>query len=394
MQYRFSQAISNTPKSFIREILKLTQSDEIISFAGGLPNKDFFPVKAIAQAAQVALTQNGESTLQYGMTEGYTPLREWIVKRYQDKGVNINKDNVLVVSGSQQALDLLGKVFLDIGDVVALEKPSYLGAIQAFQMFQPQFEEVTLDESGVNLAQLANVMQTSQAKFFYGIPNFQNPTGLTYSLEHRQALAQYLIDNNQLMVEDDPYGELRFIGETLPSVYSLAPDNVILLGSFSKVCAPGMRIGWVVANNEIINQLVTAKQASDLHTSILSQRVLFEYLQANSLDEHIEKIRTGYKAQRMAMVNALKEYMPEGISFTEPEGGMFLWVTLPENCSALDLMPIAIKHQVAFVPGDPFSTVEGGAKRHMRLSYCTVDSEKIVEGIKRLAAAIHEYQNR
>ncbi len=392
MQYRFSTAITNTPKSFIREILKLTQSDEIISFAGGLPNKQFFPSDAIAKAAQVALSVDAEKTLQYGMTEGYTPLREWIVARYQSQGVNITIDNVLITSGSQQALDLLGKVFLDKGDVVALEKPSYLGAIQAFQMFQPEFQEVTLDESGVNLDELSNVMSTSHAKFFYGIPNFQNPTGLTYSLEHREQLAQYLINNNQLMIEDDPYGELRFIGETLPSVYSLAPDNVILLGSFSKVCAPGLRVGWTIANAEIIDQMVTAKQASDLHTSILSQRVLFEYLNANDLDAHIQTIRQAYKEQRMSMVNALKQFMPEGITFTEPEGGMFLWVTLPEGCSSLDLLPIAVQHKVAFVPGNPFSTQKNGAERHMRLSYCTVNSELIVEGIQRLAAAIHEFQ--
>ncbi len=392
MQYRFSKAITNTPKSFIREILKLTQSNEIISFAGGLPNKDFFPVSAIAQAAQVALENDGESNLQYGMTEGYTPLREWIVKRYESKGVNININNVLITSGSQQALDLLGKVFLDKDDFVALEKPSYLGAIQAFQMFQPQFAEVSLDENGINLAELEKTMEATQAKFFYGIPNFQNPTGLTYNLKCREALASYLIEKQKVMVEDDPYGELRFIGEHLPSLFSLAPDNVILLGSFSKVCAPGMRIGWVVANEDIIDNLVTAKQASDLHTSVFSQRVLFEYLNANSLDEHIEKIRAGYKAQRTTMVNALREYMPEGIHFTEPEGGMFLWVTLPENYSSLDLLNVAIKHKVAFVPGNPFSTEENGSSNQMRLSYCTVDSEGIIDGIKRLAAAIKEFQ--
>lgn len=393
MNYRFSAASNNTPKSFIREILKLTQSDDIISFAGGLPNRLFFPIAAIQDATNKVLEQDGANALQYSTTEGYLPLREYIAKRYQARGMNISAKNVLITTGSQQALDLLGKVFLDKGDYVCLERPSYLGAIQAFQMFQPQFQEVDLTATGIDLPELERQMADKQAKFFYAIPNFQNPTGLTYNLANRQALAEYLKRSGSLMVEDDPYGELRFIGEHQPTVYSFAPENVILLGSFSKVCAPGMRLGWMVANDEVMERLVTAKQASDLHTPIITQRILAQYLADNSLDEHIKTIQDAYKAQRVAMVESLRQYMPAGVTFTEPEGGMFLWVSLPKNCPAMSLFPIAVKHKVAFVPGEPFST-EGKTSYDIRMSFCTVDAPTIEEGVKRLAAAIDELTNQ
>lgn len=387
MNYRFSDASNNTPKSFIREILKLTQSEDIISFAGGLPNKAFFPVDAIEAASSKVLKNDGENALQYSTTEGYLPLREFIASRYQARGVKVDPKNILITTGSQQALDLLGKAFIDKGDYVCLERPSYLGAIQAFQMFQPQFQEVDLSSNGIDLPELEKQMAEKKAKFFYAIPNFQNPTGLTYTLENRQALGEYLKQSGNVMVEDDPYGELRFIGEHLPSVYSFAPDNVVLLGSFSKVCAPGMRIGWMVANEAIMERLITAKQASDLHTPILTQRILAQYLADNPLDQHIKTIQAAYFEQRQAMVDALHQYMPEGVTFTEPEGGMFLWVSLPKNCPAMSLFPIAVKHKVAFVPGEPFST-EGKTSYDIRMSFCTVDAQTITEGVKRLAAAI------
>ena len=393
MNYRFSDASNNTPKSFIREILKLTQSDDIISFAGGLPNKAFFPIAAIEAAAVKVLQNDGANALQYSTTEGYLPLREFIANRYKSRGVNLDPKNILITTGSQQALDLLGKALLNKGDYVCLERPSYLGAIQAFQMFQPQFQEVDLTATGIDLPELEKQMAATQAKFMYAIPNFQNPTGLTYSLESRQNLAEYLKRSGNVMVEDDPYGELRFIGEHLPNVYSFAPENVILLGSFSKVCAPGMRIGWMVANDEVMERLVTAKQASDLHTPILTQRILAQYLADNSLDEHIKTIQAAYFEQRQAMVDALHQYMPAGVTFTEPEGGMFLWVSLPKNCPAMSLFPIAVKHKVAFVPGEPFST-EGKTSYDIRMSFCTVDAATIVEGVKRLAAAIAELTNQ
>ena len=256
-----------------------------------MPNKDIFPIAAIAAAASKVLKNDGANALQYSTTEGHLPLREFIAKRYKSRGVKVETKNILITTGSQQALDLLGKTFLDKGDYVCLERPSYLGAIQAFQMFQPQFKEVNLTNTGIDLAELEQQMAATQAKFFYSIPNFQNPTGLSYQMESRKALAEYLKASNNLMIEDDPYGELRFFGEHLPSVYSFAPDNVVLLGSFSKVCAPGMRLGWIVANDEIMERLILAKQAADLHTPILTQYILTQYLADNSLDEHIKTIQ-------------------------------------------------------------------------------------------------------
>lgn len=389
MNYRFSDASNHTPKSFIREILKLTQSEDIISFAGGLPNKAFFPVKALQEATDKVLVNDGANSLQYSTTEGYLPLREMIAARYAARGVNVDVNRILITTGSQQALDLLGKVFLNKDDCVCLERPSYLGAIQAFQMFQPRFQEVDLSQDGIDLPALEQEMQRTDAKFFYGIPNFQNPTGLTYSLQSRQALGEYLQRSGNIMVEDDPYGELRFIGEHLPNVYAFAPDNVVLLGSFSKICAPGLRLGWMVAHPEIMERLVTAKQASDLHTPIFNQRIMAQYMQDNPLDEHIQTIRDAYFEQRMAMVAALHEYMPEGVTFTEPEGGMFLWISLPKNCPAMTLFPIAVKNKVAFVPGEPFST-EGNTSYDIRLSFCGADAATIKLGVQRLAAAISE----
>ena len=390
MDYRFSDAIANTPKSFIREILKLTQSDNIISFAGGLPNSALFPVDAIRHAAERVLSRDGRNTLQYSTTEGHAPLRAWIAERYARHGMKVAPEQVLITNGSQQALDLLGKVFLNPGDAVALENPSYLGAIQAFRLFRPQFHSATLSADGIDVAELQAVMGQHQCRFFYGIPNFQNPTGLSYSAATRQQLATMLQQEQQLMIEDDPYGALRFSGSSLPPVAALAPEQVVMLGSFSKVCAPGMRLGWMVAPVPVVAQLAVAKQAADLHSGYFSQRVLYQYLQDNDLDEHISQISHAYQQQQQAMVAALQQHLPPGIAHTTPEGGMFLWLTLPEHWSATDLFHIAVRHGVAFVPGEPFFA-DASQRHHLRMSYCTVDAATIHTGVQRLAAAMAEY---
>ncbi|MDR2884670.1 MAG: PLP-dependent aminotransferase family protein [Deferribacteraceae bacterium] len=389
MQYRFSKNIENTPKSFIREILKLTQTPEIISFAGGLPNKKYFPVEEMREATNRVLSTGGDA-LQYSTTEGYLPLRQYISDRYKLRGLDIPVDEILIVSGSQQALDLIAKVFIDTDDSIIIEEPSYLGAIQAFTLFRPQFHAVKLEDDGVDTVALEETINRTKAKIFYTTPNFQNPTGLTYSLEKRIKTTDVLKRTETVFVEDDPYGELRFIGEHLPTLKSFAHDNGILLGSFSKVVAPGLRLGWVCANKIIMDKLVTAKQAADLHTNYFAQRVIHQYLTDNSIDTYIKKISDGYKGQRQAMVEALKKEMPAGIKFTEPEGGMFLWVTLPESCKAMDLFHIATKHKVAFVPGEPFYA-DGRSSNAMRLNYSCSDEETIRIGVKRLADAIKEY---
>lgn len=389
-QYVFSEAINHTSKSFIREILKVTQDSRIISFAGGLPNKALFPVAAIQAAANKVLQQDGENALQYSTSEGYLPLRQWIADRYKRYDLNISPEQIVITNGSQQALDLIGKLFLNPSDHIVVENPSYLGAIQAFQMYRPQFHSASLSASGIDLDELNQLYHQHQCKFFYGIPNFQNPTGLTYSLQNRQQLAEWLNQNQAIMIEDNPYGELRFMGEDLPPVYKWAPERTIMLGSFSKICSPGLRLGWMVVPEGIVDKLIVAKQAADLHTSYLGQRILTQYLLDNSMDEHISKIKIAYAQQRHAMVEALSAELPE-ISATHPEGGMFLWLTLPETWSATDLFYIAIRHGVAFVPGEPFFANEMH-KNHLRMSYCTVDEAGIREGIRRLSAAIKEYR--
>ncbi|MDF7675374.1 PLP-dependent aminotransferase family protein [Neisseriaceae bacterium ESL0693] len=389
-QYTFSDAINNTSKSFIREILKVTQSDHIISFAGGLPNKALFPVKQIQAAANKVLEEDGANVLQYSTSEGYLPLRQWIADRYRRYNLTISPEQILITSGSQQALDLIGKLFLNVGDNVVVEHPSYLGAIQAFQMYQPRFHSVPLTKDGIDLEKLNQVYQQHQCKFFYGVPNFQNPTGLTYSRQNRQELGEWLNRTQAIMIEDNPYGELRFMGEDLFPVYKWAPERTIMLGSFSKICSPGLRLGWMVVPEAIMDKLIVAKQAADLHTSYLTQRILAQYLQDNSMDEHISKIKAAYAHQRHVMVEALSAELPE-ITATHPEGGMFLWLTLPENWSATDLFYIAIRHGVAFVPGEPFFANEIH-KNHLRMSYCTADEAEIREGIRRLSAAISEYR--
>lgn len=391
-QYIFSDAINHTSKSFIREILKLTESNSIISFAGGLPNNDLFPVDAIRVACEKVLRNDGRHVLQYSTSEGYLPLRQWIAERYKQRyDLTISPEQILITNGSQQALDLVGKLFLNAGDNVIVENPSYLGAVQAFQMYQAQFHSASLTKEGIDIDQLIQLYQQHQAKFFYGIPNFQNPTGLTYNLDNRQQLAQWLNDTQSIMIEDNPYGELRFMGEDLPPVYKWAPERTIMLGSFSKICAPGLRLGWMVTPATIYDKLIVAKQAADLHTNYFGQRVLTQYLLDNDLDKHINIIKAAYSAQRDVMVKALKAELPAEISMTEPEGGMFLWLTLPNHWSAIDLFHIAVRHGVAFVPGDPFFANEAH-RNQLRMSYCTADEDTIREGVHRLNKAIDEYQ--
>ncbi|MDR0453198.1 MAG: PLP-dependent aminotransferase family protein [Deferribacteraceae bacterium] len=390
MQYRFSKNILSTPKSFIREILKFTQTPDIISFAGGLPNKVYFPVDAVREAADKVLCEHGQEALQYTTTEGYDPLREFIVTRYKNRGIEITKDEILIVSGSQQALDLSGKVFLDTGNHVVIEKPGYLGAIQAFSIFSPHFHEVSLNTDGIDISELKEAIKKYNPKFFYATPNFQNPSGLTYSLENRKSAAEVLKDTETVIIEDDPYSEIRFLGEHLPPVKKFAHNNSILLGSFSKIVAPGLRIGWACAPKQIMEKLVIAKQAADLHTNYLAQRVLCQYLYDNDIDKHIARIRAGYLAQRTAMIEAMGEYFPEDITYTQPEGGMFLWVTMPEGFSAMELLDVAVKYHVVFVPGEPFYA-DGRKSNSMRLNYTCSDEKTIREGIKRLSNAIKEY---
>lgn len=389
MQPFFAQRFEKVEPSFIREILKVAANPEIISFAGGLPNPNLFPVKAIDQACQDVLREQGAAALQYAATEGFAPLRQYIADRYLSRhGMQVNPDNILITSGSQQALDLLGKVLIDEGQDLIIEEPGYLGAIQAFSVYQPTFKPITLGEEGLDLAALDELLASgSNAKLLYGVPNFQNPSGVSYSRANREALAERLVRHELLMVEDDPYGELRFEGEHLPPIAKLAPNNTVLLGSFSKTVVPAFRLGWMLVPDWLRKKVTIAKQATDLHSNAFSQQVLHRFLIDNSLDAHLEKIKEVYGRQRAAMEAALARHCPPGVSYTRPEGGMFLWLTLPPSVSAMALFDEAIKEKVAFVPGAPFY-VRPEIQNTLRLSFSCVDEATIEEGVKRLCRAL------
>ncbi|WP_099469774.1 aminotransferase-like domain-containing protein [Konateibacter massiliensis] len=391
MEQLFSDGVLNTPSSFIREILKVTQSDDIISFAGGLPNPISFPADALKESSDRVIHDFQGKVFQYSTTEGYDPLREYIAKRYEEKfELSYDKNDILITTGSQQALDLLGKVLINKGDRLAIERPGYLGAIQSFSMYQPSFVGIDLKDNGLDAAMLKTELEKGPIKLLYTVPNFQNPTGLTYSKESREQVCNILQDYNTVLIEDDPYGDLRFDGENLPYIGAGKLPNSVLLGSISKIITPGFRLGWICTKNrELMHQLVIAKQASDLHSNIFSQYVIYDYLSHHDLTEHIVKIRQLYKEQSSAMLAAIQKYFPSTIKYTVPQGGMFLWATLPDGQSALELFQKASKKKVAFVPGDPFYVGEKNVPS-FRLNYTNSDSDTIFEGIKRIAQAIED----
>ena len=390
MEHLLSEGIKATPPSFVRGILKAASDPSVISFAGGLPNPISFPQEALLQSMERIVKAYGSSVFQYSITAGLPELRQYIADRYNRIfGLNLTIDNIIITTGSQQALDLIGKVLLDKGDGVIVEKPTYLAAIQAFSMQQPVFYPVTLTEEGMDPEQLVKALQ-NPVKFIYAIPDFQNPTGLTYSAKNRERIYEILKDREVVFVEDDPYGELRFDGERLPYIGAGRLPNSILLGTFSKTVTPGMRTGFIISENrELLKCISVAKEASDLHTNIFSQYLIWDYLQNNDLDMHIAKIKALYKKQAYAMMAAMEKYFPSTVRYTKPHGGMFLWVTLPEGVSAMSLFPKALEKKVAFVPGDPFYIgIEN--TNTMRLNYTNADCETIEEGIHRLGDLLKE----
>lgn len=386
MKELFADRMSNVPRSFVREILRVTEDPDIISFAGGLPNPISFPHQEIAESAALVLRDSSDEALQYGSTEGYKPLREYIARRYQNSGLDVDPNNILMINGSQQGLDLIGKVFLNSNDVVLIERPTYLAAIQSFGLYEPKFVSIPLLDDGINVDVLEDMVESLNPKLFYSIPNFQNPTGITYSKNKREKIGAIFNENNTLLVEDNPYGEIRFIGEDLPPIKNYIKKSV-LLGSFSKIVSPGMRLGWIVADNDIMNHLITAKQASDLHSNYLSQMIVHRYLIGYNVENHIQHIRYMYRIQRDCMVKMIKKYFPSDVKYTKPEGGMFLWVTLPEGMSSMELFEVAIKDNVAFVPGEAFYS-DNPDINTLRLNFSNSDPEMIEEGIKRLSLAI------
>jgi 2-aminoadipate transaminase len=385
MQWQFAQRTERLKSSAIREILKITMQPEIISFAGGLPSPATFPVEKMRAAYDKVLSQEGKVALQYGPSDGYAPLRAWIADSLSIDGARILPEQVLIVSGSQQALDLLGKVLIDEGSKVLVETPSYLGALQAFSVYGPEFTSIPGDEGGLIPEAIAPL--AGGARLLYSLPNFQNPTGRTLSLQRRHQLVETCARLGLPLIEDDPYGALSYNGEPLPKMLTMNPGGVIYMGSFSKVLTPGIRLGYVVAPTALIQKLEQAKQAADLHTAQLTQMVVYEAVKDGFLKEHIPTIRQLYSDQCQVMLNALQSYFPAGTSWTRPEGGMFIWVTVPAHIDTMQLLAEAVAQKVAFVPGAPFYA-DNPQSNTLRLSFVTVPPEKIREGVQRLAKLI------
>ena len=387
IQWQFSERAQQLQSSFIREILKITQRPEIISFAGGLPSPATFPVEVMKSAYDKVLSQNGKVALQYGPTDGYGPLREWIANSLSTEGSRILPEQILMTSGSQQALDLLGKVLIDEGSRVLVETPSYLGALQAFSVYRPEFKSVDTDEHGLVPSSIDAVAKG--ARLLYSLPNFQNPTGRSLSVERRLELVETCARLGLPLIEDDPYGALSYKGAPSPKMVAMNPDGVIYMGSFSKVLTPGIRLGYVCAPLPLVRRLELAKQAADLHTAQLTQMVVHEVVKDGFLDQHIPTIRKLYGDQCQVMLDAMAEHFPAGVTWTKPEGGMFIWVTLPKHIDAMKLLDQSLAARVAFVPGAPFYANEPETNT-LRLSFVTVPPERIREGIAILGKLISD----
>jgi len=381
----FSQRARAIQSSAIREILKVTERPEVISFAGGLPSSETFPIERMRASLDRVLTANGREALQYSTTEGYAPLREWIAQRLSTPQAPVSPDEVLIVSGSQQGLDLLAKVLVDPGDSVLVETPTYLGALQSFSMFSPKYVSIASDEDGLIPDALTESMRG--AKFLYCLPNFQNPTGRLLPEDRRVRLVERARALDLLILEDDPYGALSYDGATPPSIRSLAPERTVYMGSFSKVLAPGLRLGYMIAPPALRAKLVQAKQATDLHTATLSQMAVYDVVKDGFLDTHIPTIRKLYREQCQSMLAALTHFMPEGVRWNTPRGGMFLWAELPKDMDSSSVLAQAIQQNVAFVPGAPFYAAYPVVET-LRLAFVTVPPPRIEEGVERLAKVI------
>jgi 2-aminoadipate transaminase len=386
----FAKRTERMRSSDIREILKVTARPNIISLAGGLPAPELFPVDQYREAFDKVLREHGAQALQYSVTEGYAPLRELLAERLHGFGISCTADDILITNGSQQALDLISKIFINPGDNVAVENPSYLGALQAFDSYEAQYVLVPMDEDGMRTDLLDDILTKNDVKFIYALPNFQNPSGRSMTLERRKQLVEVAQKHGVPIVEDDPYGELRYEGDALPSLKALdTTDSVIYLGTFSKILAPGFRLGWIVAtNNTLYEQLVQAKQPADLHSASAPQMATYEVARDGFIDQHVQKIVATYKERRTAILDAMETHFPEGARWTRADGGLFVWVMLPESIDTRDLLAEAIEHDnVAFVPGQSFHADKGG-RNTLRLNFSMMPPDRIEEGIKRLGRAI------
>lgn len=398
-EYRYAHRIQKMESSVIRELLKLTVQPDVISFAGGLPAPEVFPVDEFREACNHVLEHFGPQALQYSTTEGYLPLREMIARHAATYAADIAAENILITSGSQQALDFIGRLFVNRGDYIVVESPTYLGAIQAWNAYGAQYIPVRADEHGMIVDELEEALRFGP-KFIYVLPNFQNPSGSTLCLERRIQLIELADKYGVPIVEDDPYGQLRYEGEHIRSVVSLdskfrGPNgehysgNVIYLSTFSKLLAPGLRLGWVVAPQQVIQKLVMTKQAADLHTSSFNQFVAYEVARGGFLNRHARVIRATYKERRDVMIEMMEELFPSEVTWRKPKGGMFLWGIMPEGMDAAVVLKRAVEKKVAFVPGAAFHP-RGGGDNTMRLNFSYSSPDTIREGIARLGGVLKE----
>ena len=402
--HRYAQRTKTAKSSIIRELLKLTQRPEVISFAGGLPAPEVFPVARFEEACHRVLQTQPSLALQYGPTEGYRPLRELIVAHMARYGILASVDNVLITAGSQQALDLIAKLLINRGDRILVESPTYVGALQAFDLMGAEYVTVPIDNDGLQTCEMEQALR-SGPKFMYILPNFQNPGGVTLSRARRDELVALSDKYGIPIIEDDPYGQLRYEGEhitplvvldrtTLPRDSAYKLGNVIYLSTFSKVLAPGLRVAWIVAPPDVIARLSQIKQSTDLHTSSFTQMVVYEAARDGFMDEHVKLIRKVYTERRDAMLAALADFFPPEVSWTHPQGGLFLWVTMPPGIDSRKLLDSALRQNVAFVPGEAFFPA-GDSGSHMRLNFSNAQPEQIREGIRRLSIAVaHELEHR
>ncbi|NLA39233.1 MAG: PLP-dependent aminotransferase family protein, partial [Methanomicrobiales archaeon] len=381
MDYRFSGRMRRAPESFLEELFRVSAVPGVISFAGGLPGSAYIDVEGIGEAARDVFAGEGRTALQYSTTDGYLPLREFIADRYRRRlGLPATADEIQIVNGSQQCLDLVAKIFLDPGDALGMERPGYLGAIEAFSLHEPVFHAVPLTDDGPDIDLFARVVREHAPKFFYGIPNSQNPSGRTYSEEVRREVAEILKGTDTIFYEDDAFGELFFDGKPRTPVRRYLPGQGIMSGSFSKIVAPGMRIGWIYAPAPILREFNAAKQAADLHSNFLCQVILHRYLTTHDLDAHVARVSAVYGRHCRLMCDLLDDLMPPGMTHTTPEGGMFMTATLPEGVSSMKVFSEGVREGVAVLPGVPFY-VGGGGEDVVRLNFSAAGEEEIVEGM-------------
>lgn len=391
MALRYAKRMDNIKASEIRELLKLTQNPSIISFAGGLPAPESFPIEELVKIGKEVLEKSGAQALQYGPTEGFGPLREAIATRMAKVKVDVKAEDILITSGSQQGLDFAAKIFINPGDIIVCESPTYLGAINAFKAYEPKFIEIDTDKDGMIMEDLEQALKDNDnIKFIYAIPDFQNPSGKTWSVERRIKLVELANKYDVAIIEDNPYGELRFEGEILPSIKHFDTEGrVAFLGTFSKILCPGLRLGWVAASPEVLNKFILVKQGADLQSSTISQMEAAKFFELYDIDEHIKKIIDLYRVRRDLMMKTIEEEFPKEATATYPEGGLFTWVTLPEYMNARELALTALEQNVAYVPGGSFFP-NGGNENTFRLNYSNMNEEKIVEGIKRLGKVLKD----